>query len=110
MKQHRFDKGLLRPTHETIAEMRSAAAWSEALPHRRGKSEYIKHLQGKKLTQRQRINAVCYCCSAWYDTGNYCTSYTCPLQPLNPYVLAKCKANLRNRGEANGTGGSNPQP
>jgi hypothetical protein len=99
---------MTKPTLST--QMKADLGWAYSLPQGIGKIDLIKHCRGEHLTQRQRIRAMCYRCSSGYDTGKGCRVMSCPLQPLNPYVLAKCKANLRNRGEANGTGSSNPQP
>jgi hypothetical protein len=72
----------------------STLAWATALPRRIGRAEYIKHLQGKRLTARQRLNAACFRCSSGYNTGNDCLVSDCPLQPLNQYVLKKCTVDL----------------
>ena len=72
--------------------------WAESLPRRIGRAEFIKHLRGKRLSARQRINAACCRCSSGYDTGNDCRVLECPLQPLNPYVLKKNKGDLSDYG------------
>lgn len=66
--------------------------WANGLSKCVGKAEFIKHLQGKRLSARQRLNAACCRCSSGYDIEKGCTVYECPLQPLNPYVLRQSKA------------------
>lgn len=72
----------------------SPTSWAEAMPRRIGRAEFIKHLQGKRLTARQRLNAACFRCTSGYDTGNGCSVTDCPLQPLNQYVLRKNRGDL----------------
>lgn len=78
------------------AESRNKVAmiWAESLSRRIGKAEYLKHLQGKRLTAKQRLNAACFRCSSAYDTGDGCSVIDCPLQPLNPYVLKQKRVDL----------------
>jgi len=51
---------------------------------RAGKSDLIKHLTGKRLTQRQAIKAHCYDCSGMGEQKD-CTNDECPLFPYSPY-------------------------
>ena len=52
----------------------------------KGRSELIKHLQGKKLTQQEAIWAYCYECMGYYEDGIHdCEMKDCPLYPFNPY-------------------------
>jgi hypothetical protein len=73
---------------------RSSLEWAISLPRRIGRAEYIKHIQGKRLSARQRLNATCFRCSSGYDSGEGCLVTDCPLQPLNKYVIKKNKADL----------------
>lgn len=72
----------------------SSMSWAESLPRKIGRAELIKHIQGKRLTARQRLSATCFRCSSGYDTGIGCNVSECPSQPLNPYVLKKLKGDL----------------
>ena len=51
---------------------------------RAGKSDLIKYLTGKRLTQRQAIRAKCYDCSGMGEI-NECDINTCSLFPYSPY-------------------------
>ena len=52
----------------------------------RGRSEILKHLEGKRLTQRQAILAKCFECMGYYADGKVsCEIEDCPLFPLMPY-------------------------
>ena len=55
-------------------------------PKSRGKTCLIKHLQGKRLTQRQAILAKCCECTGYYADGRTdCSIPDCPLYPFFPY-------------------------
>lgn len=52
----------------------------------RGRSEIIKHIDGKRLTQRQAILAKCYDCSGYFADGKLdCKMPHCPIYPWMPY-------------------------
>jgi hypothetical protein len=52
----------------------------------RGRSELIKHLEGKRLTARQAGLAKCYDCQGFYSDGRMdCGIKNCALHPLMPY-------------------------
>lgn len=72
----------------------ATTAWAETLPRKIGKAEFLRHLNGERLTARQRLNAACFRCSSGYDTGIGCKVTDCPLCPLNPYNLKQKKADL----------------
>lgn len=58
-----------------------------------GRNELLRHLDGKRLTQRQAIKAKCYeCCGYYADGKNDCVIPDCPLYPLMPYGTARKKA------------------
>ena len=60
-----------------------------------GKSNLIKHLKGKRLTQRQAILAKCCDCMGYYVDGrNDCEMPECPLYPFMPYQADKKKAKI----------------
>ena len=51
-----------------------------------GRKELLKHLDGKRLTQRQQIIAKCFeCCCGYADGKRSCKMPDCPLYPLMPY-------------------------
>jgi hypothetical protein len=50
----------------------------------RGMANLIKHLRGKRITQRQAIEAFCYRCQG-YGESEDCDTETCSLFPFSPY-------------------------
>lgn len=83
-----------QPTTSNPQAIAAEVEWAKSLPRKIGKAEFIKHLSGKRLSARQRLNAACYRCSSGYDSGIGCTIPCCPLAPLNPYNLKQNKAEL----------------
>lgn len=53
-------------------------------PKRQGKLSLIKHLSGKRITQRQAIQAKCYDCNGMGEIGD-CDTLECSLWPYSPY-------------------------
>jgi hypothetical protein len=53
---------------------------------RKGKSELIAHLSGKKITRNQSIKAKCYDCNGMGEIGE-CNISECPLLPYSPYRI-----------------------
>ena len=52
----------------------------------KGKSEFIKYLEGDRLTPRQTILAKCYECTNFYADGRMdCKISDCPSYPYMPY-------------------------
>ena len=51
---------------------------------RAGKSELLKHLQGKRLTRSQAIKAKCFDCNGMGEVGE-CEIEECSLLPYSPY-------------------------
>ena len=56
-----------------------------------GRIDLIKHLEGKRITQRQAIRAKCYDCNGMGELGE-CDITTCPLIQFSPYSQEKCVA------------------
>ena len=57
-----------------------------AVKKAKGRSELIKHLEGKRLTMQQAVFAKCYDCMGGYTDGKYsCGIPSCSLYPLMPY-------------------------
>jgi len=55
-------------------------------PRHAGRRHLINHIHGKRLTQRQCIQAKCYECMNGYRDGAVdCRIPDCPLYPLMPY-------------------------
>lgn len=51
-----------------------------------GREQAIQHLEGKPLTHKEAILAMCYICSGMHSDGlTKCTSHECPLYPKTPY-------------------------
>ena len=60
-----------------------------------GKKEFIKHLEGGRLTLRQAVNAHCYDCMGMYGDGKVdCNMSRCALHPFMAYN--KGKTNRKN--------------
>lgn len=54
--------------------------------HFRGRRELLAHYEGKPLTRKQAMDAVCFDCSGFYDDGPLdCENPWCPLYPFMPY-------------------------
>lgn len=52
----------------------------------KGRKELIKHLEGGKLTMRQRLLAKCFECMGGYADGTQdCRIHLCPVYPVMPY-------------------------
>lgn len=49
-----------------------------------GRAEYIKYLEGKRLTRQQAIRAKCFDCSGM-GCMTYCEISSCSLAPYTPY-------------------------
>lgn len=49
-------------------------------PRQAGKADYLRFLQGEKLTRAEAIKSKCYECNCGQDTEP-CLVETCPLQP-----------------------------
>lgn len=49
-----------------------------------GQKDPIDHLTGKRITQRQAINAKCYDCNGMGELGT-CDIESCSLYPYSPY-------------------------
>lgn len=51
-----------------------------------GRREFLKYLEGDRITKRQAILAKCYDCMAFYASGRSdCNLSDCPLYPFMPY-------------------------
>jgi hypothetical protein len=58
-----------------------------------GKSEYLKYLNGERLSASQAIKSKCYDCMGWFADGRECcTSPECALFPFQPYNANKRKS------------------
>ena len=58
----------------------------------RGKTLLMKHLRGKRLTQREAILAKCCDCDGYYTEGKKpCQITTCSLISFSPYKPKKVK-------------------
>ena len=51
-----------------------------------GSDEYIKYLEGGKISKPEAIKAMCYQCQHYYADGKEdCQNILCPLYPFMPY-------------------------
>ena len=56
----------------------------------KGQKEYLKFLDGEKLTRKEAMLAKCYECMYFYNDGKVdCMGYTCPLYQYYPYPSKK---------------------
>ncbi len=53
-------------------------------PKRAGKADYLKFLNGGRLTQRQAIKAMCFSCCCGDPSA--CSVKFCPLLPFNKLI------------------------
>lgn len=51
---------------------------------RAGRTDILKHLASRRLTQRQAIRAKCYDCNGMGESDS-CEVATCSLYPYSPY-------------------------
>ena len=52
----------------------------------KGRTEILKHLNGKKMNSTQMLRAKCYSCMGYYADGKMdCQNPECPLYPKMPY-------------------------
>jgi len=66
-------------THQLLREWQSC-------PKSSGKTQYLRYLQGEKLTYMQAVLAKCAECNCGYDNGRRdCEIPICPLYPFMPY-------------------------
>ena len=57
---------------------------------RAGKSDLIKHLEGKRLFRSRAICAKCYDCNGLGESDE-CDIQECPLYPYSPYRVESQK-------------------
>jgi len=62
----------------------------------KGKQELIKHLEGKRLTLKQAVNAHCFDCMGFYADGKQdCYMPNCPLHSFMAYNESRPKRKNR---------------
>jgi hypothetical protein len=63
---------------------------------RKGKNEYLKHLNDERLTRTEAMTAKCYECNAGYDDDKPgdCNVPACPLHQYMPYRADRNKRDL----------------
>ena len=55
-------------------------------PTSAGRTQYLRFLQGEKLTYREALLAKCYDCDGGHSDGRYdCEVLSCPLRRYMPY-------------------------
>ena len=55
-------------------------------PTSAGRTQYLRFLQGEKLTYREALLAKCYDCDGGHSDGRYdCEVLSCPLRMYMPY-------------------------
>lgn len=58
----------------------------------KGQKDLLNHLQGRRLTMQQAINAHCYDCVGFYADGKVdCQMTKCPLHNFMPYNEKRAK-------------------
>lgn len=64
----------------------------------KGRKELLKHLENKRITRQQAIEAKCYECMGFYADGIIdCGISNCPLYPYNPNSKANKKIQKEKR-------------
>jgi rRNA maturation protein Nop10 len=63
-----------------------------------GRTQLIAHLENKRLTQRQAIQAFCYECQGYCADGRpECGREICPLHPFSPFNPHREKRGARTK-------------
>lgn len=58
----------------------------KAAPVAKGKAEYLKWLEGGKLSRKEAMDANCYLCMGYYSDGRgECSVKLCPVRNYMPY-------------------------
>lgn len=58
---------------------------SESWPLRKGKNEWLGHLNNQATTRKEAMLAKCYDCMGGYEAVGDCGVVTCALHPWMPY-------------------------
>lgn len=91
-QQHRNDS--VRPIDTKFIEMVKING-----KRAKGKAEFIRYLEGGKLTLKQAALAKCYDCMGYYIDGlQDCGVRSCSLYPLMPYNPNRKKIRQRKSG------------
>jgi hypothetical protein len=72
---------ITEPLNELLESAKSGTS-------RVGKTDLLKHLNGKKLIRSQAIRAKCYDCNGMGESDE-CDSVGCALYPYSPYRLKR---------------------
>lgn len=51
----------------------------------KGQAEWEKLREGKKLTRKQAVNALCYECNGFEKANHDCGAVKCPVYAYSPY-------------------------
>lgn len=51
----------------------------------KGQNEFRKFQEGKSLTRKQAILALCYQCNGFEDSNHDCGAKLCPMYQYHPY-------------------------
>ena len=69
------------------AEVNSLIKEYEGYPTSSGRTQYLRYLQGEKLTYREAGLAKCTeCCNGYVDGRYDCVMPACPLYQFMPYI------------------------
>jgi hypothetical protein len=61
-----------------------------------GRKDLINHLSGKRITQRQAIQATCYECQGYCSDGREdCEKSECPLYPFSQFNSQRRKSRAK---------------
>jgi uncharacterized protein (DUF2461 family) len=64
----------------------------EKAPLAKGKAEYLRWLEGEKLSRKQAMDANCYVCMGYYADGKMaCTVMLCPMRDYMAYNPKRIK-------------------
>jgi hypothetical protein len=71
-------------TNKTSAALQQKIANVKKWPRKTGKADYLRFLQGERLTRAEAIKAKCFECVTGEDTAP-CIVSTCPLTQYCPW-------------------------
>ena len=85
--QNNFDVAARPKFGITEEERTSLIRQTKKDPTSGGRTQYLRYLQGEKLTYKEALLAKCYDCDGGHTDGRYdCEVLSCPLRRYMPYL------------------------
>jgi len=64
-----------------------------------GRTQFLRHMDGEKITRKQAMLAKCFDCMGYYRDGRRdCKESICPLYPYAPYRIKNKPPNFAEEG------------